>query len=94
MKEWIKGQFSVNFLVNFVFLDLSSQVISDVFSSGSQPLKDRNERDRKKKKDVNLSWLFASTCKLDSRKFLSICEIKNKIKCCCKSEILETKGNL
>lgn len=44
VKEWIKGQFSVNFLVNFVFLDLSSQVISDVFSSGSQPLKDRNER--------------------------------------------------
>lgn len=94
VKEWIKGQFSVNFLVNFVFLDLSSQVISDVFSSGSQPLKDRNERDRKKKKDVNLSWLFASACKLDSRKFLSICEIKNKRKCCCKSEILETKGNL
>lgn len=52
VKEWIKGQFSVNFLVNFVFLDLSSQVISDVFSSGSQPLKDRNERDRKKKEDL------------------------------------------
>lgn len=78
VKEWIKGQFSVNFLVNFVFLDLSSQVISDVFSSGSQPLKDRNERDRKKKKDVNLSWLFASACKLDSRQFLSICKIKKK----------------
>lgn len=34
VKEWIKGQFSVYFLLDFASVDFCSQVFSDVFLSG------------------------------------------------------------
>lgn len=47
MKEWIKGQFSVYFLLDFVFVDFCSQVFFGCFLVGFQPLKEK-KTERKK----------------------------------------------